>query len=106
MGLHNSDLCWLLWQDPPLIHPAAGFLLAKIYLIDNELENIMIHVRFDGRSYDLTANALGIDTRMTDHEIKEQLARHFDVAPNRFDCYVIDRGSNGHLIIRPEAVYG
>jgi hypothetical protein len=43
---------------------------------------------------------------MTDAQIKQQLARHFDVAVGDFAPYVVDRGPNGDLIIRPEAVYG
>jgi hypothetical protein len=43
---------------------------------------------------------------MADSEIKERLARHFDVALDRFQYYVIDRRTNGYLIVRPEAVYG
>jgi len=43
---------------------------------------------------------------MKDTAIKQQLARHFDVAINSFEYYAIDRTANGDLIIRPEAVYG
>ena len=43
---------------------------------------------------------------MSDAEIKEQLARHFDVGSKRLEFYVVDRTPNGDLIVRPEAVYG
>ncbi|HLO85433.1 MAG TPA: hypothetical protein VK203_10575 [Nostocaceae cyanobacterium] len=66
----------------------------------------MVHIRFEGRSYDLNENQIGITTRMNDTTIKERLAQHFDVNLNRFTSYVIDRRPNGDLIIRPEAVYG
>ena len=66
----------------------------------------MIHVRFEGRSYDFKDMQLGIVSNMNDAQIKSQLARHFDVAINRFDFYVVDRTPAGDLIIRPEAVYG
>lgn len=66
----------------------------------------MVHIRFEGRSYDLTENQLGIATGMSDKAIKERLAQHFDVNGNRFESYVLDRRPSGDLIVRPEAVYG
>ncbi|NES83591.1 MAG: hypothetical protein F6K10_20485 [Moorea sp. SIO2B7] len=66
----------------------------------------MVHVRFEGRSYDVTERQLNITTGMNDTQVKERLAQHFDVHHNRFSDYVIDRPKTGDLIIRPEAVYG
>ena len=67
----------------------------------------MVHVRFDGRSYDLTERDLRLTAGMNDADIKERLARHFDVRPDRFKGYVVDRvAGNGNLIVRPGAVYG
>lgn len=66
----------------------------------------MVHVRFEGRSYDVTENDLGLRTGMNDSQVKERLAVHFDVKRDRFSDYVIDRRPSGDLIIRPEAVYG
>jgi hypothetical protein len=66
----------------------------------------MIHVRFEGRSYDFTEQQLELGVAMSDAEIKERLARHFEVGLERFKPYVVDRGPSGDLIVRPEAVYG
>jgi hypothetical protein len=66
----------------------------------------MVHVRFEGRSYDFTEQQLGLGTAMSDAEVKERLARHFEVDLERFKAYVVDRGPSGDLIVRPEAVYG
>jgi len=66
----------------------------------------MVHVRFEGRSYDYTEQQLELGTAMSDVEIKERLARHFEVGLERFKSYVVDRGPSGDLIVRPEAVYG
>jgi hypothetical protein len=66
----------------------------------------MVHIRFEGNSFDLAENQLGLALNMSDVQIKERLARHFDVARDRFNLYVVDRTQNGDLIIRPEAVYG
>ncbi|HZP80656.1 MAG TPA: hypothetical protein VFB21_03375 [Chthonomonadaceae bacterium] len=66
----------------------------------------MVHVRFEGRSYDLTEWQLNLTPDMNDAEIKERLARHFDVEQRRLASYVVDRAPEGNLIVRPEAVYG
>ena len=66
----------------------------------------MVHIRFEGRSYDLAEDQLGIWVGMSDKAIQERLANHFDVKSDRFDSYVLDRRPSGDLIVRPEAVYG
>ncbi|MDX2273515.1 MAG: hypothetical protein NW237_16405 [Cyanobacteriota bacterium] len=66
----------------------------------------MVHIRFEGRSYDLPESRLNLTASMPDREIKQCLARHLDVSQERLQYYVIDRRPNGSLIIRPEAVYG
>ena len=66
----------------------------------------MIHVRFEGRSYDMHTAHLGMTAGLNDNEIKQRLAQFLDVAPERLADYVIDRGPSGDLIVRPEAVYG
>jgi hypothetical protein len=66
----------------------------------------MVHVRFDGRSFDVNEQDLRLSPGMGDAEIKERVARHFDVCPDRLKEYVVDRVANGNLIVRPEAVYG
>ena len=66
----------------------------------------MVHVRYDGRSVDLSEAALRVNTGMSDAEIKEHVARHFDVGARQLDFYVVDRTPNGDMVVRPEAVYG
>ncbi|MCW3060015.1 MAG: hypothetical protein JWQ02_1836 [Capsulimonas sp.] len=66
----------------------------------------MVHVRFEGRSYDLTERELNITATQTDDEIRTRLAGRFDVGPDALKDYVIDRTASGDLIVRPEAVYG
>lgn len=66
----------------------------------------MVHIRFEGRSYDLPEAQLNLTAGMDDMLIKQRLAQHFDVHLNNFATYVIDRRPTGDLIIRPEAVYG
>ena len=66
----------------------------------------MVHVRFEGRSFDINEMQIGIVAGMNDAQIKSLLARHLDVAITRLDYYVVDRSPSGDLIVRPEAVYG
>lgn len=66
----------------------------------------MVHIRFEGRSYDLAERQLNVTANMNDGAIKERLAQHLDVRVERLQEYVIDRRPSGDLIIRPEAVYG
>jgi hypothetical protein len=66
----------------------------------------MVHIRYEGRSVDLSEAQLRINAGMSDAEIKEHVARHFDASAKQFDFYVVDRTPNGDLLVRPEAVYG
>jgi hypothetical protein len=66
----------------------------------------MIHIRFEGRSYDVTEDQIGLQAGMNDAAVKERLSVHFDVSRDRFEPYVLDRRPSGDLIVRPEAVYG
>jgi hypothetical protein len=66
----------------------------------------VLHVRFDGRSFDLPAGDLDVGLAAEDHEVKRALARHFGVPETRLRDYVVDRHETGHLTVRPEAVFG
>ncbi len=66
----------------------------------------MVHIRFEGRSLDITETQLGISVGMNDGAVKERVSRHLDVNIYRLSSYIVDRRPSGDLIIRPEAVYG
>jgi len=66
----------------------------------------MVHVRFEGRSFDYAERELRVQPAMTDREIKERLAQFLDASMDRFEHYVVERTARGDLIVRPEAVYG
>lgn len=65
-----------------------------------------LHVRYEGRSFDVPFQTLGLHSTAGDAAVKKALARHLDIPANRLDGYVIDRVPSGNLILRPEAVYG
>ncbi len=66
----------------------------------------MVHIRFEGRSYRIPANALDVGSLSTDNEIRQALARYLNVHVNKFAAYVVERHDNGNITVRPEAVFG
>ena len=66
----------------------------------------MLHVRFEGRSFDIPERDLPEGVTLNDSRLLALLARRFEVAPDRFKHYVVDRRPSGTVIVRPEAVYG
>ena len=70
------------------------------------LEVEMVHIRFEGCSYDVAATQLEVMPGMSDGVLKERAAQYLEVQPNRMQSYVVDHRPNGDIIIRPEAVYG
>lgn len=66
----------------------------------------MVHVRFNGRSFNIHEKELGIGSFDSDRRIKEEIARHLQVQKSQLSGYVIDRTKTGNLVVRPEAVYG
>jgi hypothetical protein len=67
--------------------------------------NQAVHVRFDGRSEELTTGLLHLDHHATDPQIKQAIAQHFDLPSHYLDDHVIVRTSNA-IIVRPQAIYG
>ena len=65
-----------------------------------------IHVRFEGKSFDLDGGNLNLNFNSNDRDICASLARHLDVGIGRFQEYVVDRRPSGAVVVRPEAVYG
>ncbi len=66
----------------------------------------VVHIRFEGRSFDVPQHDLAIALISSDGEVKRALARHLEIAETRFRDYVIDRHETGNLTVRPEAVFG
>ena len=67
---------------------------------------MMLHVRFEGASYDFGLQEVGIRASMSDREIRARVAQQLDVAARKVAQYVVDRSPSGDVIVRPEAVYG
>ncbi len=65
----------------------------------------MLHVRFEGRSYNIPEDAVRLNPNVTDQQVLDRLARHFDLPREKFRHYVVDRRPSA-IVVRPEAVYG
>jgi len=72
----------------------------------NVIGDAVIHVRFAGRSFDLTMAQLDLGAGSSDNQIKQAVAQHLDVQFARLADYTVDRHSNGNLTLRPQAVFG
>ncbi len=65
-----------------------------------------LHVRFEGRSWDLPLADLDLRTASSDEDVRQALARYLAVSKASLRLYVIERHANGNLTVRPEAVFG
>jgi hypothetical protein len=69
-------------------------------------ESPVLHIRFDGRSFDIPLADLDVGALSRDAEIKQALAAYLNVPEAKFRDYVVDRHETGNLTVRPEAVFG
>ncbi len=65
-----------------------------------------VHIRFEGRSWDIPLRTLDIGEANSDAEVREALARYLDVSVRKLGSYVVERHTNGNMTVRPEAVFG
>jgi hypothetical protein len=65
-----------------------------------------LHIRFEGRSYDLPLADLDLGGLSTDDDVRTALAGYLGVNDRSLKHYVIERHANGNMTVRPEAVFG
>ena len=66
----------------------------------------LLHIRFDGRSFDIPLSDLDVGPMSTDADVKRALSGYLNVPEAKFRDYVVDRHETGNLTVRPEAVFG
>jgi hypothetical protein len=66
----------------------------------------VVHVRFEGQSWDIAFGVLDIGDLSSDQEVRQALADYFKVPVGKFALYVVQRHANGNITVRPEAVFG
>ena len=74
--------------------------------MDDRLQQRVLHVRYEGSSWDVPAEQLGIYRNTSDAEVREAVARYLEVPVAKLALYVIERYPNGNITLRPQAVFG
>ncbi len=69
-------------------------------------QSAVLHVRFEGRSFDIPFIDLDVSNGSNDAMIKQALAEYLNVSKAKLRFYTIDRHETGNLTVRPEAVFG
>jgi len=65
-----------------------------------------LHIRYEGRSYDLPLADLDLGVLSTDEDVRAALAGYLGASERVLKHYVIERHENGNMTVRPEAVFG
>lgn len=65
-----------------------------------------LHVRYEGRSWDLPLAHLDLGPLSADDEVRAAVAGYLDVPVYKLRVYVVERHTNGNMTVRPEAVFG
>ena len=69
-------------------------------------DSAVLHIRFEGRSFDIPLSDLDVGTMSTDLDVKRALAGYLNVSEMKIRDYVVDRHETGNLTVRPQAVFG
>ncbi len=64
-----------------------------------------LHLRVGGQSRTRDAEDLGLSARSSDQEIRQQLARYYELSKEQIRALVVDRHPDG-VVVRPPAVFG
>jgi hypothetical protein len=74
--------------------------------VETQLEN-QLHIRFDGRSYDIPLGDLPIGDNSSDNEIRDAAANWLEIPEQKLRRFAVDRNAETNSItLRPEAVFG
>ena len=66
----------------------------------------VLHIRYQGRSFDVPLADLDLGSLSNNAEVKRALAGYLDLDESRLRDYTVDRHQTGNLTVRPEAVFG
>jgi len=66
----------------------------------------VFHIRYSGRTFEIKPKVFELSTRASDREIMQRVADWLGVPEAKLSHYVIDRRPSGHVVVRPEAVFG
>ena len=63
-----------------------------------------LHVRFEGRVWDLPLAELDLEPTSSDDAVRHALAGYLNVPVSSFHLYVVEHHTNGNLTVRPDAL--
>lgn len=66
----------------------------------------LLHLRFEGRSLDISLSTLRLRNSSSDDAVRLSLSSFLDIALEKLDRMVVERHVNGNITVRPEAVFG
>lgn len=66
----------------------------------------VLHLRFDGRSRDISLDILDVGVASSDESIRSAVSAYLDMSAKSLSGYVVERHENGNMTLRPEAVFG
>ncbi len=69
-------------------------------------DDSVLHIRFEGRSFDIPLSDLDVGAMSSDADVKTALAGYLEIAESKLRDYVVDRHETGNLTVRPQAVFG
>lgn len=64
-----------------------------------------LHVRLEGKSFQMPLAETGISENMSDNDIKKVVANIYEISPSKLPNVVIDRNPDG-IVVRPPAIFG
>jgi len=66
-----------------------------------------LHIRYDGRSYDVEQNLLDIGEVSSDEQILSAVTAHLNLESGKLSYMHVERNrATGDITVRPEAVFG
>ena len=66
----------------------------------------MFHIRFAGRTFEIKPKVFELSTQAPDREIMHRVADWLGIPETSLKGYVVDRRPSGHVVVRPEAIFG
>lgn len=80
--------------------------MREVHMVAGVNEAPVLHIRFEGRSFDIPLGDLDVGTASSNAEVKRALSSYLNVPEAKLRDYVVDRHDTGNLTVRPEAVFG
>ena len=65
-------------------------------------ESPVLHIRYDGRSFDIPLSDLDVGSMSSDTDVKRALAGYLNVPEAKFRDYPVDRHDTGNVTVAPK----